>query len=172
MISAYMNYIYRWDQCIKPVTLPPGFVLQLGDISAGSNTPKMVSKVLDWRKENLTLCESMWADLSSLSNLINLNLEKLCLIAKENNREYVEAFEKMSKTVMPAKCPVDATECEQSFLNISITFKKYRAIMKEMGIRSGVEIEPEQQTMLLDSCLDLPGVLAAAVPGGTFHYIN
>ncbi|KAG6846194.1 hypothetical protein H0H93_015489 [Arthromyces matolae] len=37
--------------------------------------------------------------------------------------------------------------------------------MKSMGERSGVPIEPDEQTNLLDSCLSLAGVIGGGVPG-------
>jgi phosphomevalonate kinase len=39
--------------------------------------------------------------------------------------------------------------------------------MREMGKLSGVEIEPEQQTNLLDSSVAMAGVIGGGVPGGT-----
>lgn len=33
-----------------PFKLPPGFDLVLADIDAGSHTPTLVSKVLNWKK--------------------------------------------------------------------------------------------------------------------------
>ena len=39
--------------------------------------------------------------------------------------------------------------------------------MREMGRISGVEIEPEQQTNLLDASVSMAGVIGGGVPGGT-----
>ena len=38
--------------------------------------------------------------------------------------------------------------------------------MREMGRLSGVEIEPEQQTKLLDASVTMAGVIGGGVPGG------
>jgi phosphomevalonate kinase len=38
--------------------------------------------------------------------------------------------------------------------------------MKQMGEASGVPIEPDEQTRLLDACLEIPGVIGGGVPGG------
>ena len=40
--------------------------------------------------------------------------------------------------------------------------------MREMGKLSGVEIEPEQQTKLLDASVSMAGVIGGGVPGGKF----
>lgn len=34
-----------------PLSLPAGMVLVMGDVCGGSDTPSMVRKVLQWRKE-------------------------------------------------------------------------------------------------------------------------
>ena len=38
--------------------------------------------------------------------------------------------------------------------------------MKQTGEASGVPIEPDEQTRLLDACLEIPGVIGGGVPGG------
>lgn len=40
----------EWDNQVVPFKLPPGFDLVLADIDAGSHTPTLVSKVLNWKK--------------------------------------------------------------------------------------------------------------------------
>ena len=40
--------------------------------------------------------------------------------------------------------------------------------MKEMGNLSGVPIEPDEQTKLLDTCVSQAGVIGGGVPGGVF----
>jgi phosphomevalonate kinase len=42
-----------------------------------------------------------------------------------------------------------------------------RALLQELGRRTGVPIEPDEQTRLLDGMMAVPGVLVAGVPGGT-----
>ena len=41
----------HWDYRTVPIQLPPLVRLVLADVSAGSNTPSLVSKVLKWRRE-------------------------------------------------------------------------------------------------------------------------
>jgi phosphomevalonate kinase len=45
-------FLKRWDNRIKIFKLPPGLELVLGEVDTGSNTPKMVSNVLEWRKND------------------------------------------------------------------------------------------------------------------------
>jgi phosphomevalonate kinase len=44
--------------------------------------------------------------------------------------------------------------------------------MREMGQLSGVEIEPEQQTRLLDASVSMAGVIGGGVPGGKFVLLS
>lgn len=48
------------------------------------------------------------------------------------------------------------------------TFQSARMLLKFVGEQAGVEIEPENQTALLEATLLLPGVLTAGIPG--LHY--
>jgi hypothetical protein len=44
--------------------------------------------------------------------------------------------------------------------------------MREMGSLSGVEIEPEKQTQLLDASVSMAGVIGGGVPGGTCPFFS
>jgi phosphomevalonate kinase len=44
-------------------------------------------------------------------------------------------------------------------------FLHARRLLKTMGDKSGVAVEPDQQSRLLDATMALPGVLIAGVPG-------
>lgn len=46
------------------------------------------------------------------------------------------------------------------------TAQEIRAGMKTMGQAADVPIEPNEQTSLIDACLEVPGVVCGGVPGG------
>ncbi len=46
-----------------------------------------------------------------------------------------------------------------------------RPCLQAMGSFAGTEIEPTPSTRLLDHTISEPGVVCAAVPGGTFHRV-
>ena len=48
------------------------------------------------------------------------------------------------------------------------TFQNARYLLKYIGEQAGVEIEPSNQTALLDASLLIPGVLTAGIPGTWF----
>lgn len=49
------------------------------------------------------------------------------------------------------------------------SFQRARLLLRNLGEGAGVEIEPKAQQELLDATLELPGVLAAGVPGAGGH---
>lgn len=53
----------------------------------------------------------------------------------------------------------------QSLLKLRGLFQTTRTLLKNMGNMAGVGIEPDSQTLLCDATADLPGVVAAGVPG-------
>lgn len=52
-----------------------------------------------------------------------------------------------------------------SLLKLRGFFENSRRLLKKMGDSAGVGIEPDAQTTLCDATADLPGVVAAGVPG-------
>lgn len=42
---------------VTPFSLPPGLTLILGDVSQGSDSPKMASKLLQWKADNQEICK-------------------------------------------------------------------------------------------------------------------
>ena len=55
----------------------------------------------------------------------------------------------------------------RSILNyISFGPQRVRKGMKGMGESVGVPIEPDEQTRLLDACIQRAGVIGGGVPGG------
>ena len=52
-----------WGFSVKPLSLPPGLDLAMGDVNGGSETPSMVRKVLSWRESGGEAAARTWADL-------------------------------------------------------------------------------------------------------------
>lgn len=49
-------------------------------------------------------------------------------------------------------------------------FLHVRSLLRKMGDASDVPIEPKEQTRLLDTCMQVPGVVMAGVPGGKLFF--
>ncbi len=50
-------------------------------------------------------------------------------------------------------------------MKLKYLFGNARRILKQIGLLSRVDIEPDQQTLLADKTEEIPGVLCAGVPG-------
>ncbi|KAF2496376.1 Phosphomevalonate kinase [Lophium mytilinum] len=127
----------KWDTEIvkSAVDIPKGLRLVMCDVDCGSKTPGMVKKVLQWRKEKPEEAEKIWSELQKRNDGLAAELVRL---SKSNSTEYSEL-----------------REC----------IARIRALIREMSEASGVPIEPEEQTQLLDTCSKIPGVVGGVVPG-------
>jgi phosphomevalonate kinase len=80
----------NWDNSLKPFRIPHGLYLQLGEVKGGTNTPKMVFKLLKWRESNVAECmlmlmigDEVWIKLQAIQD---------CILSKFNqlNQYYSE----------------------------------------------------------------------------------
>ncbi|OCL05398.1 hypothetical protein AOQ84DRAFT_298996, partial [Glonium stellatum] len=125
------------------VRVPRGLRLVMCDVDCGSKTPGMVKTVLRWRAEKPGEAGRIWAGLQRCNEGFAAELVRL---AREEEEEE-EGAEGQDYAAL-AKC-----------------IAEIRALIREMSEASGVPIEPEQQTQLLDACSKVPGVVGGVVPG-------
>lgn len=127
----------KWDTEIvkSAVEVPKELRLVMCDVDCGSKTPGMVKKVLAWRKEKPEEANKIWNELQKRNEGLAAELVRL---SKENAGDY-------------------------STLRDCID--KIRALIREMSKASGVPIEPEEQSQLLDACSRVSGVVGGVVPG-------
>ncbi len=167
----------KWEMSVKPCSLPKGLRILMGDVKGGSETPKLVNNVLKWKKENPEQSLKLWNNLNNeniklveiLNQLSNLNkndeesYNEILSFLSENNSGQINLF---------TECFNNNNSNNDKFTkNLSIltncinTIKKIRFYLRRMTIESKTEIEPNEQTILLNSCLFLSGVLGGVVPG-------
>lgn len=132
----------KWDVEILAdrVKVPAGLILVLCDVDCGSETPGMVRKMLSWRKEKPEEAGMLWTSLQ-------MGQEDLC---KELGRL--------------SALPVEAVE-KEGFTTLRDTISTTRSLVREMSVRSGVPVEPEVITELLDYCSGVEGVVGGVAPG-------
>ncbi|KAF8973271.1 ribosomal protein S5 domain 2-type protein [Flammula alnicola] len=133
-----------WNYHIGSFKLPPYTRIMLADVDAGSDTPSLVGKVLKWRKEKNIEADALWKHLDQLNQSLAQTLLQLSKLHDQDPKNYESAVKYISSLQ---------------------AVQQVRAKMKEMGTLSGVPIEPEEQTSLLDTCMSLPGVIGGGVPG-------
>lgn len=146
----------EWDFTHEPCALPPHIRLLMGDIDGGSETPKLVSTVLKWRKENPD---------ESLELYTNLNESNLALI--DALKELHELYDSDKETYMQCIEQIigDGKSSNTKFENLVKAIGQIRKYLKQLTIKSTAVIEPEEQTTLLNDCNTLVGCLGGVVPG-------
>ncbi|KAL4912407.1 ribosomal protein S5 domain 2-type protein [Aspergillus aurantiobrunneus] len=128
---------HPWDtECLDfGMTLPRGMQMVLCDVECGSQTPSMVKKVLEWRKQNKQEADLLW-------NALQSNNERLCL-----------EFKQLSQNP------------EKGFDDVRSLIQRSRNHIRGMTSKTGVPIEPKVQTELLDAISEVEGVVGGVVPG-------
>ncbi|KAF2632278.1 Phosphomevalonate kinase [Macroventuria anomochaeta] len=131
-----------WDTEIAKaaIKMPLGLRLVMCDVDCGSETPGMVKQVLKWREENATEAEGIWQRLQGGNEALAAELTTL---AEEKQED----------------------DDKGRFAKLGVIIEENRVAIRDMGEKSGVPIEPPQQTALLDYCTKLDGVVGGVVPG-------
>ncbi|ODQ80855.1 hypothetical protein BABINDRAFT_180058 [Babjeviella inositovora NRRL Y-12698] len=164
--EAYSRELQRvvnsqWEFTAEKCELPPQINLLMGDIAGGSETPKLVSKVLQWHKNEPEQSEKIFASINAGNMTLIDCLGKLTTMASKEPETYAEIMRCLSKGPLMAHPSLDLSV----FLELSAAIQTIRANFREMTKYTGAEIEPAEQTTLLDNCSLLAGVVGGVVPG-------
>jgi phosphomevalonate kinase len=132
-----------WDTEIarSAIKMPRGLRLVMCDVDCGSETPGMVKQVLAWREAEATEAEGVWQRLQGGNEALAAELTRL---AEEGAEE---------------------PDGQGRYAKLSVIIEENRGAIRDMGEKSGVPIEPPQQTALLDYCTKIDGVVGGVVPG-------
>ncbi|KAF9531647.1 ribosomal protein S5 domain 2-type protein [Crepidotus variabilis] len=159
-----------WNYRIEDFKLPPCTRIMLADVDAGSDTPSLVGKVLKWRKEKAGEANGVWQHLDQLNQslsrtLLHLtNLHDQSPTAYKNVVRYISSLQPVQWEANPLQ-PATDQPIINTFYQVHRISQEIRSKMKEMGNFSGVPIEPDEQTRLLDVCVSQAGVVGGGVPG-------
>ncbi|KAG2206315.1 hypothetical protein INT47_007329, partial [Mucor saturninus] len=155
----------EWDNEVAPFTLPPGLDLMLADIDAGSHTPTLVGKVLAWKKANPDEANALWNELGKYNSLVEQHFRQLTSLYHDDGEEYNTTIQ----TCAQLKCTEWETAVSgkvgKELVSLVHDFNHVRGLLQMMSKLSGVPIEPKEQTHLLDTCTQVPGVVMSGVPG-------
>ncbi|XP_057728710.1 phosphomevalonate kinase, peroxisomal [Arachis stenosperma] len=168
LISDILNG--NWDHERTEFSLPPLMTLLLGEPgTGGSSTPSMVGAVKKWQKSDPQKSLDTWRRLSEANSQLEIQLNFLSKLAKEQWDAYKSVIDSCSK-LRSEKWIEQASEPNKeavikALLGAKEVMLGIRYRMRLMGEAAGVPIEPESQTKLLDATLNLEGVLLAGVPG-------
>lgn len=149
------------DSC----SMPPGIALLMGDVRGGSETPKLVSNVLKWRKDKPEEADELWANLNKANMSLVQTLAELRTLFEKDANKYSFLLDKYAGiSKYDTKKPTSSSD--DLILKLIKNISVVRKYLKQMTILSKVPIEPDSQTELIDRCMnELPGVLGGVVPG-------
>ena len=88
----------KWDQSVFSTRLPKGIRILLAEVHQGSNTPKMVSKVLEWRNSPNSNSYAIWNDIDGFQKQITSQLETLKSL--ENQSDYDSEMDKFGESII------------------------------------------------------------------------
>ncbi|KAJ3068165.1 phosphomevalonate kinase, partial [Podochytrium sp. JEL0797] len=154
----------EWDSRVEPVRLPRGVRLMLADVDAGSSTPKLVSGVLGWRKQNPVEAKALWQELDQENMEVAKTLVRISALAVSGPEVYDEAV-RICASSRGQEWNASINEVVKLFGHVFDSFMCVRTLLQKMSILADVPVEPASQTRLLDSLANLNGVLMAGVPG-------
>lgn len=137
-----------WKFTSSSCSLPPGLKLLMGDVKTGSETPKLVGKVLAWRKSNPE-SDEVYEQLDCANEAFMSELLRLNDLYSSDPTKYMASL----------------SDSSSMFETLKATILAIRKGLQNLTARSGAEIEPEEQSQLLDNCLKLVGSLGGLVPG-------
>ncbi|KAL2444128.1 Phosphomevalonate kinase erg8 [Exophiala dermatitidis] len=143
----------QWDVEVarQVVQIPDDLLLVMCDVDCGSETPGMVRKVLQWRKEHAQEAELLW-------NALQQGMDDLC-------RELKRLSGTTSFAAAAGNDDGDSEDGDAKFKELADILLTIRSLVREMSAKSGVPVEPPVITGLLDFCTALPGVVGGVAPG-------
>ncbi|KAG0690606.1 phosphomevalonate kinase [Pichia californica] len=161
---VYLVDKQEWNMKYQQCSLPPGIRLLMGDVIGGSETPKMVSKVNIWREYNQEAADDIYKNLneSNMKLIKSLqNMNKLCESDPERYKKLLNLLSLESGEHLITESSDDYKELK----DIIESIKNIRLYLQMMTVQSGAEIEPPEQSKLLDTLVRIRGVLGGVVPG-------
>ncbi|KAK9428262.1 ribosomal protein S5 domain 2-type protein [Lipomyces doorenjongii] len=157
-----------WNVGTGSCAVPRRLRLLMGDVTGGSETPAMVQMVLQWRKEGGDSAAAVWTALGKANEKLIAAMIGLGEQAVEKPEEYdafVDEVLKVSTMGIRQLGLSNGGRTGELFALVVDAIVEIRDNLRTMTIRSGAQIEPIEQTRLLDACSTLPGVLGGVVPG-------
>jgi phosphomevalonate kinase len=167
-----------WGASLAAFALPKPLLLLLGDVEGGSSTPSMVRVVMQWLDASPDSSESaaepppraLWAELvaSNAAAERALNALRAAMASDDGSGASAAALVAACGTTTSAEWGAAAAAAAAGgtlLLDARRAFVRSRGLLRRMGERAGVPIEPPAQQALCDATAALPGVVAAGVPG-------
>ena len=143
----------------------------MADVVGGSESPSMARQVLEWRRQQQLQtdqgCCPHWDDLAQLNpRIVSLLQELHQLTGSWTIEELSQRQDELIQCHPRAWSSLDHNPVARVLSELRHTFQECRHHLRAMGqAAGGVPIEPVPQTALCNACQEIPGVVAALVPG-------
>lgn len=147
-----------WKISHSRVCLPGGLRLVMGDVNSGSETTKLVSKLKAWYNSNLPKSLDIYQNINQNNEKVMAALEELDMLRHKNPSSYCILIKALDNKE-------DGVEQSPEFTKLRNAIDGIRADFRRITKESGAEIEPPAQTVLLNACYKLKGVLSGLIPG-------
>ena len=121
----------------------------------------MVSAVMQWKNSSKD-ASKLWKSIQDTNDSIKGVFATL--LQQEEEEEVRDKIKALSNHTHEA-WEREGGRVGKQLCVLRHLFVQCRALLKSMGDEAGVPIEPNQQSALCDATMQLPGVLAAGVPG-------
>ncbi|TID14962.1 hypothetical protein CANINC_004633 [Pichia inconspicua] len=154
----------EWNMTHDMCALPPGIRLLMGDVKGGSETPKMVSQLLKWRQLEPDKCGEVWFNLNQSNNNLMDGLKELSDLSLSKPNVYNQILQQFSSH-KPNQIFSNPQVESDSIKKIVSAIKHIRENLQILTREANVAIEPESQTLLLNTVSDINGVFGGVVPG-------
>lgn len=194
-IETFDTYFSHLLLLQTPFGLARGLALMLADVEGGSETPGMVKKVLEWNSsgadkdpevlkkvlqtattdeqlQNMTRAAETahglqtWKAIAAANARIETLMETLRgLESTLEESTYDSHILELSKHPVKEWVTFSNNPLHNCMIELAEAFLLSRSLLATMGELAKVPIEPPAQTTLANSTCEIPGVLAAGVPG-------
>jgi len=161
-----------WDSTVIPLVLPKGIELVMADVCGGSESPSMATNIMVWKKKALEsgINEDImiWKGLACVNEQIQKSIQIIINIEEsldEDMKQKSWNLLKNSRAEQWVNHSGDVSLLAQPLFTLRTLFLEARSLLRKMGSKAGVPVEPESQTVLANSTMEIPGVVAAGVPG-------
>ncbi|AET40627.1 phosphomevalonate kinase Ecym_6245 [Eremothecium cymbalariae DBVPG len=151
----------HWGVINRSFSLPKGLRIVMGDVSNGSETPKLVSKVKAWYDAYWPHSLQLYKDIDKANMRFIDGLNELNNLSINKPAEYSELLAAIQRGNELDRYPV--------LKNIRAAVNSIREKFRMITLESGADIEPLKQTQLLENSMKLKGVLTGMVPGAGGH---
>lgn len=152
----------KWDMLIEPCKLPPSLRILMGDVKSGSDTRGMVKQVKEWAANGKG--DHLFKELDLANHRLITSLRKLHEAGSPDaHLELAKYLLIQLKHVI--KDDPRYLQQAQPYLDVVEAILGIRNHIQQLTRLSGASVEPASQTVLLDNCYTLPGVLGGVVPG-------